>query len=196
MSTDADERHADGSSGREAGFRWAGGAAAAVVRRAIELAHVGSLLHDDILDGEDMRRGRHAPYRRFGIPRAILTGDEMLFASFEQVVRCGEQGVPARAVQQAVGVLAGAGRDIAAGVARELTCTAVTRRSSPESALADYTETVRLERAALPRASCELGDEIPPGPHRRVLRELIEIVADDADTAVPAARQRASDEPF
>ncbi|MFJ3669614.1 polyprenyl synthetase family protein [Streptomyces sp. NPDC090106] len=123
----------------------------------MELLHVCSLLHDDILDGDDIRRGRQSAHRRFGAPLALLAGDGLLCAAFEQVARCAERGVPVSAVRRAIGVLATAGRDLAEGVTRELTWTSVARITCPETALADYTEMVRLKTAPLLRAACEIG---------------------------------------
>ena len=40
-----------------------------------ELIHLGSLLHDDVVDGADMRRGRDAAHRVHGSAVTILTGD-------------------------------------------------------------------------------------------------------------------------
>lgn len=40
-----------------------------------ELIHLGSLLHDDVVDEGEMRRGRPAAYRLHGAPGAVLTGD-------------------------------------------------------------------------------------------------------------------------
>jgi len=40
-----------------------------------ELIHLGSLLHDDVVDGADLRRGRPAGHRVFGNAATILTGD-------------------------------------------------------------------------------------------------------------------------
>ncbi|MFF3614860.1 polyprenyl synthetase family protein [Streptomyces sp. NPDC002580] len=123
----------------------------------LELAHVGSLLHDDIIDGDDLRRGRAAVHRQFGDELAILAGDGLLFASFEQIARCGERGVAAEAVRRACGLMAAAGRDLAAGVALELAFTGAARERRGESVLADYVEMVRLKTAALLRCACEIG---------------------------------------
>ncbi|HSA53627.1 MAG TPA: polyprenyl synthetase family protein, partial [Yinghuangia sp.] len=117
---------------------------------------------------DELRRGRPAVHRRFGTPLAILAGDGLLFAAFEQVARCAERGVPARAVQQAVGVLAAAGRDMAEGVARELGWTTTVQGAGCASALADYAETARLKTAALLRASCEMGALLGGGGARQV----------------------------
>lgn len=134
---------------------------------AVELTHVGSLLHDDVLDGDDLRRGRASVHRKFGAELAILGGDGLLFAAFQQVVRCFERGVAADAVQRAVAVLAAAGRDLAAGVAGELDFSGAAPGGGAEAALAAYTEIARLKTAALLRASCEMGAVLGGGGSRQ-----------------------------
>jgi len=45
---------------------------------AVELAHLGSLIHDDIVDGAETRRGAPALHRAKGFPTAIRTGSALL----------------------------------------------------------------------------------------------------------------------
>jgi geranylgeranyl diphosphate synthase type I len=45
---------------------------------AVELVHNFSLLHDDVIDGDDRRRHRLTAWRVFGEGRAILAGDDLL----------------------------------------------------------------------------------------------------------------------
>lgn len=49
---------------------------------AVELFHNFTLVHDDIMDCAELRRGRPAVYRRFGEPVAILAGDAMLIHTY------------------------------------------------------------------------------------------------------------------
>ncbi|MFJ8487527.1 polyprenyl synthetase family protein [Streptomyces sp. NPDC094038] len=117
----------------------------------VELVHVASLLHDDILDDDRLRRGKPSGHARFGPGAAVLGGDALMFALFEQVVECGGRGVPEAAVLRAVGTLARAGRRMAQGVARELD---PVRAPDP---VAGYLEMVRLKTSALLSACCEAG---------------------------------------
>ncbi|MER5303801.1 polyprenyl synthetase family protein [Streptomyces lasiicapitis] len=50
---------------------------------AIELLHNASLIHDDIMDGDRVRRHRPTTWVRFGVPRAILAGDALIALGFE-----------------------------------------------------------------------------------------------------------------
>lgn len=45
---------------------------------AVEMAHAASLLHDDVLDLADLRRGQPAAHTVYGAPQAILAGDALL----------------------------------------------------------------------------------------------------------------------
>lgn len=117
----------------------------------VELVHVASLLHDDILDDDRLRRGKPSGHVRFGPGAAVLGGDALMFALFEQVVECGRRGVPEAAVTRAVGTLARAGRRMAQGVARELDPV-----RAPD-AVDGYLEMVRLKTSALLSACCEVG---------------------------------------
>ncbi|PBK63149.1 terpenoid synthase [Armillaria solidipes] len=45
---------------------------------AIELVHMASLLHDDVLDQSDLRRGQESAPKRFGMKQSILAGDYIL----------------------------------------------------------------------------------------------------------------------
>ncbi|WP_245950594.1 family 2 encapsulin nanocompartment cargo protein polyprenyl transferase [Saccharothrix carnea] len=50
---------------------------------AVELVHNFTLLHDDVLDGDEIRRHRPAAWHVFGVRDAILTGDALLALAFD-----------------------------------------------------------------------------------------------------------------
>jgi geranylgeranyl diphosphate synthase type I len=50
---------------------------------AVELAHNFTLLHDDVMDGDELRRHRRTVWSVFGVPTAILTGDALLVLAIE-----------------------------------------------------------------------------------------------------------------
>ena len=50
---------------------------------AVELVHNFSLLHDDVIDGDETRRHRPTAWRVFGLANAILAGDALLTLAFE-----------------------------------------------------------------------------------------------------------------
>jgi geranylgeranyl diphosphate synthase, type II len=57
---------------------------------AIEVFHNFSLVHDDIIDKADMRRGLETVHKKFGQTRAILTGDAMLILGYQLLARAPE----------------------------------------------------------------------------------------------------------
>ncbi|MCR2799867.1 MULTISPECIES: polyprenyl synthetase family protein [unclassified Microbacterium] len=60
---------------------------------ALELTHLGSLYHDDVMDGADVRRGVPSAHAVWGNNVAILTGD-LLFSRASQIMaRLGEQAI-------------------------------------------------------------------------------------------------------
>ncbi|MFJ1939150.1 polyprenyl synthetase family protein [Kitasatospora sp. NPDC088160] len=63
---------------------------------AVELVHNASLLHDDIIDHDRMRRHRPALWAAKGIPAAILAGDALFFAAVRALAEAprAEQTIP------------------------------------------------------------------------------------------------------
>jgi geranylgeranyl diphosphate synthase type I len=65
---------------------------------AIELIHNFTLIHDDIEDQSDTRRGRITIWKRWGIAQAINTGDAVLILAHLSCQRLRQSGVPAGTV--------------------------------------------------------------------------------------------------
>jgi len=63
------------------------------IAKALELTHLGSLYHDDVMDGADTRRGVPAAHSVWGNSVAILTGD-ILFSRASQIMsRYGDRAI-------------------------------------------------------------------------------------------------------
>ena len=60
---------------------------------ALELLHNFSLIHDDIEDGDEMRRHRATVWRMWGVPQAINAGDGMFALAFAAMQRLHDRGV-------------------------------------------------------------------------------------------------------
>ena len=60
---------------------------------AVELIHTFSLIHDDIMDKDDMRRGKPSVHILWGEPMAILAGDTLFSKAFETVLETEIDGV-------------------------------------------------------------------------------------------------------
>ena len=72
---------------------------------AVELLHLATLVHDDIVDQAALRRGEPTLYRKLGFQKAVLYGDLLLAAAFRSV--SGEVGTAsARALSDLVTVMA------------------------------------------------------------------------------------------
>lgn len=82
---------------------------------AVELIHTFSLLHDDIMDGDETRRQRATAWKAYGTGPAVLAGDA-LFALAVQTLA----GAPGNACGQAVRLLAGTLDELVRGQADDL----------------------------------------------------------------------------
>lgn len=61
---------------------------------AMELIHTFSLIHDDIMDKDEMRRGKPSVHILWGEPMAILAGDTLFSKAFENVLETNAENVP------------------------------------------------------------------------------------------------------
>ena len=111
---------------------------------AVELIHMASLVHDDVLDRAPLRRGRPTVYAESGRARATDLGDVLFAEAFGLLARAGDG--------EAVELLGETTRDLVAG---ELT----QRHQTGDLGLTDaqYFERCRLKTGSLFAASCVLG---------------------------------------
>lgn len=65
---------------------------------SMELIHTFSLIHDDIMDKDEMRRGKPSVHMIWGEPMAILAGDTLFSKAFETVLTSAEDIPPKRIV--------------------------------------------------------------------------------------------------
>ena len=86
------------------------GASAVRAATAVELVHMATLVHDDVLDGASMRRGHPTVAARSGRARAVATGDLLFSRAFAELGTNGArrqvQLLSAASVALAVGELA------------------------------------------------------------------------------------------
>ncbi|HVW91520.1 MAG TPA: polyprenyl synthetase family protein [Devosia sp.] len=122
---------------------------------AVEFMHNATLLHDDVVDDSDMRRGRPAARMVWGNPASVLVGDFLLGQAFLMMVEAGDL--------EALGVLARAATVIAEGEVFQL-AKAKDLSTTPE----DYDQVIRAKTATLFEAAAEVG-AIAGGaaPHER-----------------------------
>jgi len=117
-----------------------------------ECGHVASLIHDDIIDQDDLRRGRASVPARYGIPDAIVAGDMLIFQLFASLAECRYNGVPDSYVVSALEAVARAGRDMCLGQSMEAE---IGERLDLERE--SYITMIRLKTAAFFRGACESG---------------------------------------
>jgi len=53
------------------------------IATAIELIHTATLLHDDIIDGADTRRGKQSAFKKYGLKSTLVAGDFLFIKAFE-----------------------------------------------------------------------------------------------------------------
>ncbi|HVL42256.1 MAG TPA: polyprenyl synthetase family protein, partial [Brevundimonas sp.] len=87
--------------------------AAVKLAAAVEFIHTATLLHDDIVDASDLRRGKTAAHLIWGAPSSVLVGDFLFARAFELMVETGQM--------RALGILARASSVIAEGEVLQLT---------------------------------------------------------------------------
>ena len=80
---------------------------------AVEFIHTATLLHDDVVDGSEHRRGKVAAHLIWGAASSVLVGDFLFARAFELMVETGSMS--------ALGILARASRVIAEGEVMQLT---------------------------------------------------------------------------
>ena len=110
----------------------------------IEMVHLATLVHDDIVDGADVRRGRGTAARAYGPAAAVLLGD----AIFAHALHLAAQ-FPTTEVCAAVSEST---RRVCAGETVQ-----TLRRRSTDVTPADYRRIIELKTAELFRVSCFLG---------------------------------------
>jgi geranylgeranyl pyrophosphate synthase len=112
---------------------------------AVELIHMASLVHDDVLDRAPLRRGRPTVFAEAGRGRAASLGDHLFSTAFARLAGTGDSAAIAELSATAV--------DLARG---EL----LQRRGSFEIRLpeSEYLERCRLKTGRLFAAACVLGE--------------------------------------
>ncbi|UYO01498.1 MAG: polyprenyl synthetase family protein [Devosia sp.] len=111
---------------------------------AVEFMHNATLLHDDVVDESDMRRGKPAARMVWGNKASILVGDFLLGQAFMMMVETGNVA--------ALGVLSSASAVMAEGEVFQLAKTGDLNTSAE-----DYAEVIRAKTAVLFEAACRVG---------------------------------------
>jgi geranylgeranyl diphosphate synthase type I len=116
---------------------------------ALELVHNFSLVHDDIQDGDALRRGRPAVWRAFGTPQAINAGDALLVMAFREALAA---ELPPGIVVAAQRALSSATLRMIEGQVMDLELAGAAR-----AGVGDYLAMARRKTGALLGCALELG---------------------------------------
>ncbi|MFE7268998.1 polyprenyl synthetase family protein [Streptomyces sp. NPDC057623] len=115
---------------------------------AVELVHNFSLVHDDVIDRDELRRHRPTVWAVFGVPAALLCGDALLALALQAVAEARRAEVAARSV----GLLCAAVVELVEGEALD---TAFEQRDDVSAD--EYTAMAVGKTGALMGAACALG---------------------------------------
>jgi octaprenyl-diphosphate synthase len=110
---------------------------------AVEFIHTATLLHDDVVDGSGLRRGRRTANIIWGNPASVLVGDFLFSRSFELMVEDGSLKV--------LKILSRASAVIAEGEVDQLTA-----QRRVETGEDHYLEIITAKTAALFAAACRI----------------------------------------
>jgi octaprenyl-diphosphate synthase len=118
---------------------------------SVEFMHTATLLHDDVVDESDMRRGKPAARMVWGNEASVLVGDFLLGQAFKMMVEVGSMG--------ALDILSSAAAVIAEGEVAQLA--AAKNLATTED---DYLAVIRGKTAELFAAACEVGPVLAERP--------------------------------
>ncbi|MCZ7660722.1 MAG: polyprenyl synthetase family protein [Xanthobacteraceae bacterium] len=118
---------------------------------AVEFMHTATLLHDDVVDESEMRRGKLAARMLWGNEASVLVGDFLLGQAFKMMVEVGSL--------RALEILSTAAAVIAEGEVMQLAAAKNTATTEDE-----YLAVVRAKTAELFAAACEVGPALAARP--------------------------------
>lgn len=111
---------------------------------AVEFMHTATLLHDDVIDESELRRGKSTARMLWGNQASVLVGDFLLGQAFKMMVDVGSI--------EALCVLANAAAIIAEGEVMQLSAA-----KNIETSASDYLKVINAKTAALFSAAAEVG---------------------------------------
>jgi octaprenyl-diphosphate synthase len=118
---------------------------------AVEFMHTATLLHDDVVDESEMRRGKLAARMLWGNEASVLVGDFLLGQAFKMMVEVGSL--------RALDILSTTAAIIAEGEVMQLSAAKNTATTEDE-----YLAVIRAKTAELFAAACEVGPVLAARP--------------------------------
>ena len=126
----------------------------------LETYHNYTLLHDDLMDQADMRRGHQTVHKRWDANKAILSGDSMLVLAYQRVAQ-----VPANKLQQVLDLFTVTALEIGEG--QEYDMDFETRNDVTED---EYIEMIRLKTSVLLACALKMGAILADAPQEDIDR--------------------------
>ncbi len=120
----------------------------------LETYHNYTLLHDDLMDNADMRRGHETVHRRWDANKAILSGDSMLVLAYQRM-----QQVPQEKLPAVLKLFTETALEIGEG--QEYDMTFETRNDVTEE---EYIEMIRLKTSVLLACALKIGALLADAP--------------------------------
>ena len=120
----------------------------------LETYHNYTLLHDDLMDNADVRRGHETVHRRWDANKAILSGDSMLVLAYQRM-----QQVPAEKLPAVLNLFTETALEIGEG--QEYDMTFETRNDVTEN---EYIEMIRLKTSVLLACALKTGALLADAP--------------------------------
>ncbi len=121
------------------------------IAATVEFIHTATLLHDDVVDDSDQRRGRPAAHTVWGRSASVLVGDFLFARAFNLMVEAGSLRV--------LEILSAASSVIAEGEVRQLAAI-----NDVETSVATYLEIIEAKTAALFAAAAQVGPVLAGRP--------------------------------
>jgi geranylgeranyl diphosphate synthase type I len=119
---------------------------------AVEIFHNFTLIHDDIIDRDEYRRGVPTTHVLYGEPMALVAGDLLHAEAFRAIYRGLEYGLEADVVSRALGILAWAAKRVSEGQALDMMF-----EGTWDVSVRDYLDMIYLKTGALIEASAAMG---------------------------------------
>src|SRR5574344_542342 len=121
---------------------------------ALETYHNYTLLHDDLMDNADVRRGKTTVHRKWNANTAILSGDSMLVLAYERMSNCG-----AKYLKDVLDVFTETALEIGEGQQYDMDFE--TRNDVTEG---EYVEMIRLKTSVLLACAIKIGAILADAP--------------------------------
>lgn len=109
-----------------------------------EYLHAATLLHDDVVDKADTRRGKKSAHTQWSAPKVVLTGDFLLALSLEIAARTRQPDI--------ISVIAGITRDMSQGEIDQLE-----KKGKLDLTEAEYMDVIEKKTAVLIQGACQSG---------------------------------------